>query len=144
VIVTERYAIRLELLDPDGHVRIGLHHNCADREEADDTYARMMHAKVHQANAARRLEDLRVSLIRAINTALSAAGVELPTSAAATVEGVVRAVVVRRDEDDRSWRINKGEILGTFSLPPLPTAPVTGKSWDSPNYVTSAPPEAQS
>jgi hypothetical protein len=39
-----------------------------------------------QSATARRIEDLRVSLIRAINTALSRAGVELPTSAAATVE----------------------------------------------------------
>jgi hypothetical protein len=38
------------------------------------------------AEVARRVEDLRVSLIRAINTALSRAGVALPTSAAATVE----------------------------------------------------------
>lgn len=41
-----------------------------------------------QSATARRIEDLRVSLIRAINTTLSRAGVELPTSAAATVEPV--------------------------------------------------------
>ena len=41
-----------------------------------------------QAATDRRIEDLRVSLIQAINTALSRAGVELPTSAAATVEPV--------------------------------------------------------
>jgi hypothetical protein len=40
------------------------------------------------AEPGRRIEDLRVSLIQAINTALSRAGVELPTSAAATVEPV--------------------------------------------------------
>jgi hypothetical protein len=90
--VTEQYAIRLELLDPDGHVRIGLHHNCADREEADDTYARMMHAKVREADSARRIEDLRISLIRAINTTLAYAGVELPTAATATVEPCFESV----------------------------------------------------
>jgi hypothetical protein len=37
------------------------------------------------SESARRIEDLRVSLIRAINTALAHAGVELPTAAAATV-----------------------------------------------------------
>ncbi|HWB15944.1 MAG TPA: hypothetical protein VG538_06005 [Vicinamibacterales bacterium] len=65
-----------------------------DRDEAEhrahevnEAYRRGKEAAMTaSAESARRLEDLRVALIRAINTALAHAGVELPASAAATVE----------------------------------------------------------
>jgi DNA repair exonuclease SbcCD ATPase subunit len=54
----------------------------------------------------RRIEDLRVGLIRAINTALSRAGVELPTAAAATVESDAEANAASA----KAWREGGSEI----------------------------------